>query len=57
MTTFGFIQIASYLPSNNIYGIGENIHESFKHDLNYKTWPVFATGSPVEYVSDKSNNL
>jgi hypothetical protein len=39
-----FLQIATYLPSKNIYGFGENTHESLRHDLliNYKTWPLFA---------------
>ena len=37
-----FIQLATRLPSKNIYGMGENTHKSFRHDLNYKTWPLFA---------------
>lgn len=36
------IQIATKLPSHNIYGFGENPHQSFKHDMNFKTWPMFA---------------
>ncbi len=36
------IQIATYLPSKNVYGFGENPHSSFRHNLSYKTWPLFA---------------
>ncbi len=46
-----FLQIATYLPSKNIYGFGENTHESLRHDLNYKTWPLFARGYPPGDVS------
>ena len=37
-----FLQIATYLPSKNIYGFGENTHQSLRHDLNYKTWAMFS---------------
>ncbi|GIY54980.1 sucrase-isomaltase, intestinal [Caerostris extrusa] len=37
-----FLQISSYLPSKNIYGLGENVHTSLRHDMEYKTWPMFA---------------
>ncbi|GFQ97998.1 sucrase-isomaltase, intestinal, partial [Trichonephila clavata] len=37
-----FLQISSYLPSKNIYGLGEHTHETLRHDLDYKTWPMFA---------------
>jgi hypothetical protein len=46
-----FLQIATYLPSKNIYGFGENTHESLRHDSNYKTWPLFARGDPPGNVS------
>ena len=29
-----------------MYGFGENIHKSFKHDMNYKTWPMFSRDQP-----------
>lgn len=35
------IQIATNLPSKNLYGFGDNNHRQFRHDLNYKSWPVF----------------
>ena len=38
------------LPSAYVYGMGENIHESFLHDLDYKNWPVFARDQIAEEV-------
>jgi len=46
-----FLQIATYLPSKNIYGFGENTHQTLRHDLNYKSWPLFARGYPPGDVS------
>ncbi|VDN04852.1 unnamed protein product [Thelazia callipaeda] len=38
-----YIQIATLLPSDKIYGFGENVHLSLKHKFaNYTTWPMFA---------------
>uniref|UniRef100_A0A1I7XBP7 NtCtMGAM_N domain-containing protein n=1 Tax=Heterorhabditis bacteriophora TaxID=37862 RepID=A0A1I7XBP7_HETBA len=38
-----FIQIATFLPSMNIFGFGEHIHHKLKHDLSrYTVWPMFA---------------
>jgi hypothetical protein len=42
-----FLQIATRLPSTNVYGFGENVHGSLKHDLNWKTWPMFARDQPT----------
>ena len=41
-----FLQITTKLASKNIYGFGENRHPSFRHDLNYKTWPMFSRDQP-----------
>ena len=38
------------MPSINVYGLGENRHNSFRHDLNYKNWPVWARDEPPENV-------
>ncbi|KAJ8044860.1 Maltase-glucoamylase, intestinal [Holothuria leucospilota] len=44
-----FLQISTRLPSANIYGFGEHIHESFRHDLNWKTWGIFTRDTlPLE---------
>ncbi|XP_055925185.1 maltase-glucoamylase-like isoform X2 [Argiope bruennichi] len=37
-----YLQISSYLPSKNIYGLGEHVHPSLRHDMEYRTWPMFA---------------
>jgi hypothetical protein len=46
-----FIQMATYLPTKNIYGLGENTHQSFRHNLNYKTWPIFTNDDAPGDVS------
>ncbi|XP_061182189.1 maltase-glucoamylase-like [Saccostrea echinata] len=37
-----FLQIATKLPSRNVYGFGENVHGKFRHDVNWKQWPMFS---------------
>jgi len=37
-----FLSFSTRLPSENIYGFGENTHQTFKHDLKFRTWPMFA---------------
>jgi hypothetical protein len=37
-----FLQISTKLASDKVYGFGENNHESFKHNLNFKSWGMFA---------------
>jgi len=37
-----FLQISTLLPSENIYGFAEQEQPSFKHDLNWRTWGMFA---------------
>ncbi|XP_066540681.1 sucrase-isomaltase, intestinal [Hoplias malabaricus] len=44
-----FIQISTRLPSQYIYGFGETEHTSFKHDLNWNTWGMFAKDQPPGY--------
>ena len=43
-------QISTRLPSRNVYGFGENRHESFKHDLNYQNWPIWGRDEAPENV-------
>eukprot|EP00057_Strongylocentrotus_purpuratus_P033809 XP_792875.4 PREDICTED: sucrase-isomaltase, intestinal [Strongylocentrotus purpuratus] len=44
-----FLQIATYLPSSNLYGFGEHNHRRFRLDLNWKTWGIFTRDvAPVD---------
>lgn len=36
-----YLQISAKLPSHNIYGLGEHVHQHFRHDTYWKTWPIF----------------
>uniref|UniRef100_A0A8C9N3C3 alpha-glucosidase n=1 Tax=Serinus canaria TaxID=9135 RepID=A0A8C9N3C3_SERCA len=37
-----FLQLSIRLPSSNIYGVGEHVHKQYRHDVNWKTWPLFS---------------
>ncbi|XP_012510792.1 PREDICTED: sucrase-isomaltase, intestinal, partial [Propithecus coquereli] len=49
-----YLQISTRLPSEYIYGIGEHIHKRFRHDLYWKTWPIFTRD---QLPGDNNNNL
>ncbi|XP_036902604.1 sucrase-isomaltase, intestinal [Sturnira hondurensis] len=49
-----YLQISTKLPSEYIYGFGEHIHKTFRHDLYWKTWPIF---SRDQIPADNNNNL
>ncbi|KAM6201840.1 maltase-glucoamylase-like [Rhynchocyon petersi] len=36
------LQLSIRLPSANVYGLGEHVHQQYRHDMNWKTWPIFA---------------
>ncbi|CAL4100017.1 unnamed protein product, partial [Meganyctiphanes norvegica] len=51
-----FLSITTLLPSKNLYGLGENTHASFRHNMNFQTWSMFARDQwPV--VGDVNYNL
>ncbi|CAG9537346.1 unnamed protein product [Cercopithifilaria johnstoni] len=44
-----YIQIATFLPTDKIYGIGEHVHSSLKHKFTkYTTWPMLARDQPPD---------
>nr|ANF89437.1 truncated sucrase-isomaltase [Desmodus rotundus] len=49
-----YLQISTKLPSEYIYGFGEHIHKRFRHDLYWKTWPIFTRD---QLPGDNNNNL
>ncbi|XP_051012796.1 sucrase-isomaltase, intestinal [Acomys russatus] len=49
-----YLQISTKLPSQYIYGFGEHIHKRFRHDLYWKTWPIFTRD---ELPGDNNHNL
>ncbi|RNA12390.1 maltase- intestinal-like [Brachionus plicatilis] len=38
-----FLQITTKLSSHYVFGIGENNKQNFLHDMNFKSWPLFAS--------------
>ncbi|XP_030898548.2 sucrase-isomaltase, intestinal [Melopsittacus undulatus] len=37
-----FLQLSIRVPSINIYGVGEHVHKQYRHDVYWKTWPIFS---------------
>uniref|UniRef100_A0AAQ5XRX1 alpha-glucosidase n=1 Tax=Amphiprion ocellaris TaxID=80972 RepID=A0AAQ5XRX1_AMPOC len=40
-----YLQLSARLPSHNIYGLGEHVHQNYRHDTYWKTWPIFTRDS------------
>ncbi|KAF2978754.1 hypothetical protein EK904_012363 [Melospiza melodia maxima] len=47
-----FLQLSIRLPSSNIYGIGEHVHKQYRHDVNWRTWPLFSRDTPPAATVD-----
>uniref|UniRef100_G3U1B0 Sucrase-isomaltase n=1 Tax=Loxodonta africana TaxID=9785 RepID=G3U1B0_LOXAF len=47
-----YLQISTRLPSEYIYGIGEHNHKRFRHDLYWKTWPIFTRDQTPADIHD-----
>ena len=50
------LQISTKLPSDRLYGFGETEHHSYKHDMQYRHWGMWARDQPVmvrSYILDK----
>ena len=43
-----YLQLATKLPSHNVYGLGENLHDSFRHPMEThpRLYPAFARDFP-----------
>ena len=37
--------------------MGENSHKSYLHNLNYKTWPLFAFDQPADELERQSYGM
>ncbi|KAM7121734.1 maltase-glucoamylase isoform 1-T3 [Molossus nigricans] len=49
-----FLQFSIRLPSANVYGLGEQVHRQYRHDMNWKTWPIFTRDTTP---NGEGNNL
>ncbi|KAM6168214.1 putative maltase-glucoamylase 2 [Erethizon dorsatum] len=38
---YQYLQLSFRLPSTNVYGLGEHVHQQYRHDMNWRTWPIF----------------
>ncbi|XP_052028801.1 putative maltase-glucoamylase-like protein FLJ16351 [Apodemus sylvaticus] len=36
-----YLQLSFRLPSSNVYGLGEHVHQQYLHNMSWKTWPIF----------------
>ncbi|KAM5206069.1 putative maltase-glucoamylase 2 [Hipposideros larvatus] len=36
-----YLQLSLRLPSANVYGLGEHVHQQYRHNMAWKTWPIF----------------
>ncbi|KHN85505.1 Maltase-glucoamylase, intestinal [Toxocara canis] len=53
-----YIQIATFLPSTKVYGLGENVHQTLKHNFTeYRTWGMFARDEPPDSSHLVTKNL
>ncbi|KAL3096045.1 hypothetical protein niasHS_005804 [Heterodera schachtii] len=53
-----FIQIATYLSTDLIYGFGENAHQQLKHDFSkYTTWGMFTRDEAPNPLVENVENL
>ncbi|VDM84873.1 unnamed protein product [Strongylus vulgaris] len=53
-----FLQIVTKLPSQAMYGWGENVHPTLKHNFTrYTTWAMFARDEPPNSQHLQTKNL
>ena len=46
-----FLMISTKLPTRYLYGFGENTHDAFLHDMQYRMWPIFTRDIAPSFVS------
>ncbi|XP_054165466.1 sucrase-isomaltase, intestinal-like [Oppia nitens] len=51
-----FIQLATNLATDRVYGFGENLHQTLRHNMAYKTWSMFGR-EPVGIRDNYPHNL
>uniref|UniRef100_A0A8C6LWD2 alpha-glucosidase n=1 Tax=Nothobranchius furzeri TaxID=105023 RepID=A0A8C6LWD2_NOTFU len=49
-----YLQLSAKLPSHNIFGLGEHVHTRYRHDTNWRTWPIFTRDTQP---NGRANNL
>ncbi|XP_053464708.1 putative maltase-glucoamylase-like protein FLJ16351 [Nycticebus coucang] len=46
-----YLQLSFRLLSANVYGLGEHVHQQYRHNMSWKTWPIFTRdATPTEGV-------
>lgn len=45
-----YLQLSFHLPSANVYGLGEHVHQQYRHSLAWKTWPIFTRNATPTQV-------
>ncbi|XP_043925917.1 maltase-glucoamylase, intestinal-like [Protopterus annectens] len=40
-----YLQLSVRVPSHNIYGLGEHVHQNYRHNTDFRTWPIFTRDS------------
>nr|XP_045721146.1 putative maltase-glucoamylase-like protein FLJ16351 [Mirounga angustirostris] len=44
-----YLQLSFRLPSTAVYGLGEHVHQQYRHNMSWKTWPIFTRdAAPTE---------
>jgi hypothetical protein len=49
------LQITTRLSSPYVFGIGESSKETFMHDVNFKSWPLFASQNHPSQANAQTN--
>ncbi|XP_038174419.1 putative maltase-glucoamylase-like protein FLJ16351 [Arvicola amphibius] len=48
-----YLQLSFRLPSSNVYGLGEHVHQQYLHNMSWNTWPIFTRdATPTEGMAN-----